>query len=309
MFVRFENCSFHDSFHLYSPNYLLSSGYNITHVLFIQCTFDIPRLIRGMFIGVSYVESQIHIVQSNVIHANFQVTVRDYITSNVSSVAHVTVHDSIINDTSINIMTLASVAVGIVQITNTILTHTEVTSEEKYIIGYKIDGYTFKSVQTAFFIDNCTFIQSSLHSPRSIIVYIVNSKFDVDCQTKGCALTLTGTNDVDMDISHINVVCKLFQIKMCHGIYLSNIDFISTESEAEFLTIEGNQTIIENCTFSISPFVPIYVRQNMIFEDHSKIIHLINVKVDVTEVNRSLDDIPLFSINTAELISQNVLLF
>ena len=37
------------------------------------------------------------------------------------------------------------------------------------------------------------------------------------------------------------------------------------------------------------------------FEDHSKTIHL-------TEVNRSLDDIPLFSINTAELSSQNVLL-
>ena len=48
--------------------------------------------------------------------------------------------------------------------------------------------------------------------------------------------------------------------------------------------------------------------QDLIFEDRSKIIHLINVKVYITEV-KSVDDIPLFSINTFELSSQSVLLF
>ena len=48
--------------------------------------------------------------------------------------------------------------------------------------------------------------------------------------------------------------------------------------------------------------------QDLIFEDRSKIIHLINVKVNITEV-KSVDDIPLFSINTFELSSQSVLLF
>ena len=188
--------------------------------------------------------------------------------------------------------------VGIVHIRNTILKHVVVRHGEHNSQGY-----------TAYFIDNCTFIQSSLSSNRFRIMHIASSIFNANCQTKGCALNLTGPNYIDMDISHINAMCELFQSKMCFGIYLSNIDFIAIESEAEFLTTEGNQTILENCTFSISTFVPIYVTQNLIFEDRSKIIHLINVKVDVTEVNRSLYDIPLLSINTAELISQSVLLF
>ena len=216
----------------------------------------------------------------------------------VLPVAHLTIHDSIINDTSINIETQDSTAVGIVQITNTILTHTEVTSEDKYSVG-----------QIAFLIYKCTFIQSSLNSYGSTIVYIVNSKFDVKCQAKGCAMTLKEPNH-DMDIPYINAMCDLFQIKMCYGIYLSNIDFIGTESEAEFLNIEESQTVITNCTFSVSNSVQKHLAQNPIFELFSKIIKLvnINVKVNVTEV-RSVHDIPLFRINTVDIIAQNVFLF
>ena len=141
-------------------------------------------------------------------------------------------------------------------------------------------------------------------------MYIVNSRFDVDCQTKGCVLTLTWSNHVDMDISHIIAMCDLFQIKMCYGIYLSNINFIGTESEAEFLTIYGSQTVITNCTFSVSNSVQKHMAPNLIFEVHSKIIKLvnINVKVNITEL-RSVHDIPLFRINTVDIKAQNVFLF
>ena len=296
MSLSFDNCSFHDPFNMLASNNLLGSGYNITHIFFIRCTIYIIRDYSFIGIIVKDVESQIHIVQSNLIHADFQVLIEVYIIGEVPPVASLTVHDSIINDTSINMITQASIAVVIVQITNTILTHTAVISGDQYDPG-----------QTAFFIDNCTFIQSSLHSPRSIIVYILYSRFDVECQIKGCAITLTGSNHIDMHISHINTMCDLFQIKICHGIYLSNIDFIGTQSEAQLIITEGNQMIIESCPFSVSNSVQKHVRQNLIFEDHSKIIHLINVKVNVTEMN-SAYNIPLFSINTAKLSSQSVLL-
>ena len=295
VFLSFDNCSFYDV-NMDASNNLFGSGYTITHVFLMRCTID-----AAIHIAIGNVESRIHIVQSRVIGSP-DIGVIISKTSAVSSVAHLTIHDSIINDARITMITEDSTAVGIVQITNTILTRTVVTSE---------DIYGYDSVQAAFFIDNCTFIQSTLCYSRSIIVYIVNSRFDVKCETKGCAITITlrESNHVDMDISHIIAMCDLFQIKMHYGIYLSNINFISTESKAELLMIEGNQTVIENCTFSVSNSVQKYFEQNLIFEDHSKIIHLINVKVNVTEVNKSVADIPLFSINTAELSSQSVLLF
>ena len=288
---------------MYPLNHLLGSGYNNTQVFFIRCTIHISGLFMVNEIHVEDVDLQIHIVQSNFIGLRVLLKILPRETSAVRPVAHLTVHDSIIKDTNIKMVTTDSTTVGIVQITNTILIQTLVKCTD-YVVSVSENGH--RSVQAAFFIDNCTFIQSSLHSPKSIIVYILNSRFE--CQTKRCALTLAGPNDVDMDISHINAMCDLFQIKMCYGIKLSNTDFISTESETQLLTIEGNQTILENCTFSISTFVPIYVTQNLIFEDRSKIIHLINVKINVTEI-KSLDDIPLFSINTSELSSQSVLLF
>ena len=94
----------------------------------------------------------------------------------------------------------------IIQIRTTILKDTVVRSVDNW---FAIQSYA------AYFIDNCTFIQSSLHSEESIVVYIVNSRFNVKCQSKGCALTLTRSNDVDMDTSPINAMCDLFQIKKC----------------------------------------------------------------------------------------------
>ena len=301
VFLSFDNCSFYGCVVMDASNYLFGSSYNITHVFLVRCTIDISDWYTSFYITLT-VESQMHIVQSRLIGNEFNLRIQE--TSAVQPVAHLTIHDSIINDTSIKMMTDDNTAVGIVQITNTILTHTVVTSEEDKYSAF----YEFKSVQTAFFIDNCTFIQSSLHCPSSIIVYIVNSRFDVKCQAKGCALKLTGLNHVDMDISHINALCKLLKIKMCYGIYLSNIDFIGIESKTQLIITEGIQMIIQSCTFSVSNSVPKLVAQNLIFEDHSNKIHLINVKVNVTEM-RSVSDIPLFSIDTAELISQSVLLF
>ena len=300
VFVSFDNCSFYGHVAMDALNNLFGSSHNITHVFLIRCTIGISGRYASFYIEVKDVESQIHIVQST-LTGNPDIQVIIWKTSAVQPVAHLTIHDSIINDTSINMLTEDSTAVAIVQITNTILTHTVVNSGDRY-------GYD--SGQFAFFIGNCNFIQSFLNSYGSIIVYIVNSRFDVKCQAKGCAITITliESNHVDLDISHINAMCELFQIKMYYGIYLYNIDFIGTESEAEFLTIEGSQAILENCTFSISTFVPIYVTQNLIFEDRSKIIHLINVNISVTEV-KSVEDIPLFSINTVESYVQNVIIF
>ena len=185
--------------------------------------------------------------------------------------------------------------VEIIHIRNTILKHVVVRGDEHNSQGY-----------TTYFIDNCTFIQSSLHFTRFRMMHIASSMFNINCQSKGCALTLTEPNYVNMDITHINAMCDLFEIKVCNGIYLSNIDFITTESEANLLMIEGNQTVIENCTFSVSNSVQKYFEGNLIFEVRSKIIHLINVKVNVTEV-WSVHNIPLFSINMAKLNSQSVL--
>ena len=293
VFVSFDNCSFCGIF-MDASNNLFGLSYNITHVFLIRCTTAISGRITPIRITIEDVESQIHIVQSRLIGNNFNMALWE--TSAVRPVAHLTIHDSIINDISIKMRTDDSTAVGIVQITNTILTQTVVT------------GYI--NVQTAFFIDNCIFFQSSLHSPSSIIVYIVNSIFNANCQTKGCALTLSGLNHVDIDISHINVMCDLFKIKMCYGIYLSSIDCIGTESEADFLIIDGNQTILENCTFFVYNSVQKHVALNLIFEVHSKIIKFfnINVKVNVTEV-KSVYDIPLFRINTVGIKAQNVFLF
>ena len=134
VFLNFDNCSIHQSFHMSVSNNLFGFSYNIACVFFIRCTIN-NQLIDFY---VKDVESQIHIVQSNLIHADFKVSVS-------TSVAHLTVHDSIINDTSITMVGI----VWIVQITNTILAHTVVTAE-----GYR-------SVQAAFFIDNCTFISVS----------------------------------------------------------------------------------------------------------------------------------------------------
>ena len=204
----------------------------------------------------------------------------------------------VINNSSISgVQVDISKYTKIIQIRTTILKDTVVRGEDNDIQSY-----------AAYFIDSCTFIQSSLHSPECVIVYIVNSRFNVKCQSKGCALTLTRSNDVDMDTSPINAMCDLFQIKKCYGIYLSNTVFITSKSVAPLLIIEGKQTVVENCTFSMSTSLPIYVTENLIFEVHSEIMKLINVKLNVTKV-RSLADIPLFSINTAGLSSQSVLLF
>ena len=170
------------------------------------------------------------------------------------SADNLVINDSIMYGVQVCIHQQKRTFVGIVHIRNTILKHVVVRDGEHNSQGY-----------TTYFIDNCTFIQSSLSSNRFRIMHIASSIFNANCQTKGCALNLTGPNHIDMDISHINAMCELFQIKMCYGIYLSNIDFIGTESEAEFLTIDGNQSILENCTFSISTFAPIYVTQNLFF--------------------------------------------
>ena len=228
--LSFDNCSFQSFFNMYPLNNLLGSGYNNTHVFFIRCTIDISGLFLVNEIDVKDVDLQIHIVQSNFIGLKVLLKILPRDTNAVRPVAHLTIHDSIINDTSIKMVTKDSTAVGIVQITNTILTQTVVKCTDYALTVTDILGENgYRSVQAAFFIDNCTFIQSSLHSPKSIIVYILNSRFE--CQTKRCALTLTGPNDVDMEISHINAMCDLFKIKMCYGIKLSNIDFISTESK------------------------------------------------------------------------------
>ena len=291
VFVDFDNCSFHNYINMNPSNSLLGLGYKMAYVFFIRCTI-MDR--SATIIIKKEVELHIHIMQSNLIHSDMWVHSEDI--STVSYVVHLTVSYSSINGgilrAGLGIGMHSSIAIGIVQITNTSLINTRVRSSH---IG-----------QAAFFIDSCTFIQSSLYSVESIIVYIVNSKFDVECQNEGCALTLTNPNDVDIDTSPINAMCDLFQIKKCNGIYLSNIDFIASKSEGPLLIIEGKQTVVENCTFFISTSLPIHVTRNQIFEVHTKIMKLINVKVNATEV-RSLDDIPLFSIHTAEL--RNVLLF
>ena len=210
LFVSFDNCSFYNGISMDALNNLFGSDYNITHVFLIRCTFKISSRFTPIDITVKDVESQIHIVQSRLIGKPFDlVMIKE--TSAVSPVAHLTIHDSIINDTSIKMRTPASTAV-IVQITNTILTRTVVT------LRY---GYG-QFLQTAIFIDNCTFIESSLHSPRSIIVYIVNSRFDVECQSKACALNLIGSGKLDMRISYLTSICDLYNIKTCYGIYLHN---------------------------------------------------------------------------------------
>ena len=155
-------------------------------------------------------------MQSRLIGPEFYVKILPRETNAVSSVAHLTIHDSIINDASIKMATEDSTAVGIVKITNTILTHTVVTSIKKY----------YRSAQIAFFIDNCTFIQTSLHSAGSIMVYIVNSRFDVQCQAKGCALNLTGSGKLDMRISYLTSICDIYKMKTCYGIYLHNDELI-----------------------------------------------------------------------------------
>ena len=206
VFVSFDNCSFYGHVAMDALNNLFGSSHNITHVFLIRCTIGISGRYASFYIEVKDVESQIHIVQST-LTGNPDIQVIIWKTSAVQPVAHLTIHDSIINDTSINMLTEDSTAVAIVQITNTILTHTVVNSGDRY-------GYD--SGQFAFFIGNCNFIQSFLNSYGSIIVYIVNSRFDVKCQAKGCAITITliESNHVDMDISHINAMCELFQIKM-----------------------------------------------------------------------------------------------
>ena len=269
VFVSFDNCSVHDSIEIYPSNKLFGSDYNMTYVLFIRCT------IKDTYIFVAIKEVEL---------------VRSIGFSAGSPVVHFTISNSSINGGGIDMVAPLSTAVVNVQITNTSLTNTKVRS---YTRG-----------QTPFFIHNCTFNQSSLQSNGFTIVCIVNSKFDVECQNEGCALSFTGQNDVDP--SHINAMCDLFQIEKCYGIYLSNSDFIASKSEALLLIIEGNQTVIENCTFSMSNSIPKYMAENLIFEGHGNIVKMINVKVNVTKV-RSLYNIPLFSINTAELSS--VLLF
>ena len=155
-------------------------------------------------------------MQSRLIGPEFYVKILSRETNAVSPVAHLTIHDSIINDESIKMATEDSTAVEIVKITNTILTCTVVTSIKKY----------YRSAQIAFFIDNCTFIQTSLHSAGSIMVYIVNSRFDVECQAKGCTLNLTGSGKLDMIISYLTLICDIYKMKTCYGIYLHNDELI-----------------------------------------------------------------------------------
>ena len=403
----------------------------VLHVFFIRCTIPIPDYDSDTVINVPDVESQIHIVQSYLIHWGFYMEIK---AAGISgAVVHLTVSNSSINGWFIQ-SELGSTAVGIVQITNTSLTNTSVRlfmdcvnffidnctfiqsslySENSIIVyivnsrfeikcqsqgcelalaasgqfsvgisyltlicdfykikmcygiyldndelighgnyelsnsvvklyadnlvinnnsisGLQVDitkytriiqirssilkdtvvrsTYNYIDSYAAYFIDNCTFIQSSLHSEESIIVYIVNSRFYVEGQSKGCTLTVIGPNQVDMGISDIRAMCDLFQIKMCYGIFLTNVELIATESEPQFLITDAKQAVIENCTFSISTSLPIYVTENLIFKVQSEIMKLINVKVNVTKL-RSLLNIPLFSINTAEIISQSVLLF
>ena len=51
-------------------------------------------------------------------------------------------------------------------------------------------------------------------------MYIANSRFDVECQTKTCALNLTGSGQHNMKISYLTSICDLYQLKTCYGIYL-----------------------------------------------------------------------------------------
>ena len=217
VFVSFDNCSFYRHISIHAFSYLFGLSYNIAHVFLIRCD-----LLNFFDITVHDVESQIHIVQSRLIDSQFHLKITRQ-TSAVSPVTHLTIHDSIISDTSIYIFT-DSTAVGIVEITNTILTRTVVTSIKKF----------YRSAHIAFFINNCTFIQSSLHSTRSVIVYIVNSRFDVECQTEGCAITLIGSGELDMRISSI---CDLYNIKTCYGIYLHNNELIGHGIYARFHSV------------------------------------------------------------------------
>ena len=126
MSLSFDNCSFQSFFNMYPLYHLLGSGYNNTQVFFIRCTIHISGLFIINEIDVKDVELQIHIVQSNFIGLKVLLKILPRETSAVRPVAHLTVHDSIINDTNIRMVTKDSTAVGIVQITNTILTQTVV---------------------------------------------------------------------------------------------------------------------------------------------------------------------------------------
>ena len=120
VFLSFDNCSFYESITMVALSNLFGLSYNIPHVFLIRCTVHISQFHDSIFMRI-YVESQIHIVQSRLIGADFDVEIQ-------VDVAHLTIHDCIINDTNINMMAPASTAVGIVQITNTILTQTVVGS-------------------------------------------------------------------------------------------------------------------------------------------------------------------------------------
>ena len=263
----------------------------VSSVFYIACTFKGRPVSTKIF--VREVEAQIQIVQCNLKNSAVSLNIgHDGAISSVSSLAHLTVNDSNISGKGLNIGAVGRKSIGIVQISNATFSDSSISARGPHI---------------ACFIDNCNFVKSPLFFSRFRILFIVNSKFDAECQKNGCALELVGSSHVAIGMSRINLTCNLFQFKSCYGIYLGNTELIHSKIGRRLILIKGNHALIENCSFLFHSELK-FISQNLFFEEFDKSIQLINVVINETNIRNALD-IPLIRILTAKFKCKNVLLY